>query len=148
MIRSPILLLIAALAIDGGVAVYTPIEPLFAESGAVVVASCISVARKDPSAPVERNGHLVPLDYILTYSTLKTYKGANVPPSFRVFYSVADPAEGAPSCGEDPVLLFLSSRGPGEPYALANSAFGLRSFPDRPLQRAPGLTPLEELAED
>ncbi len=96
MIRSPILLLLAASGVQGGVAVYTPIEPLFAESGAVVVASCVSVERKDPSAPVERDGHLVPLDYILSYSTLKTYKGANVPPSFRVFYPVADAAEGAP----------------------------------------------------
>lgn len=148
MIRPPILLLLAASGVQGGVAVYTPIEPMFAESGAVVVASCVSVERKDPSAPVERDGHLVPLDYIATYTTIKIYKGAKVPPSFRVFYPVPDPAEGVPGCGKEPVLLFVISRGSGAPYALANSAFGSRSFPGRPLQRAPGLTPLEELATD
>ena len=148
MIRSLLLLFAAASGIEGGVAVYTPIEPLFAESDAVVVARCVSVERNDPAEPVERDGHLVPLDYILSYSTVKVYKDGKMPAAFRIFYPVRDPAEGTPGCGPGFALLFLKSGGSGKAYTLANFAFGLRQFPGRPSNGRVGLTLLEELETD
>lgn len=149
MTRPLLLLLVLTSGVKAGLApAYAPMDPEFAASDAVVVARCLSVERNDPSQPTERDGHLVPLDYVFRYSAVKAYKGANLPAAFRVLYHVADPAEGAPGCSPGLVLLFLTSGGSGEPFAWADPNFALRSFPGQPPSGATGQSGLQGLEND
>lgn len=149
MIRAVILLLTAAAGMEGRLSpAYAPIELLFGASDAVVVARCISIGQKDPSQPSVRDGHLVPLDYLLRYSSIKVYKGSDVPAGFSVLFRQGDPAEGTPGCGPHYVLLFLKSSGSGDPYAWADPNFGLRAFPGQPLGGGAGPFGLRGLEQD
>jgi hypothetical protein len=124
---------------------HMPINDEFKGSDVVAVARCTSVMQRDPGQPVAQNGRLTPIDYVVRYSILRTYKGPQSLAELSVLYPKRNPEWGPPAC-MGVALLFLSAQD-SSMYALADPTFGIRYFPF-PTVGSAGPAGLEQLESD
>lgn len=117
----------------------------FAAADVVAVGRCSGFRLRDPKQPVERDGHLVPVDYVAEYSLFSVYKGpANM--KVAVFFPERNPEWGPPACLDADVLLFLNQSGDG--FTLADASFGVRYFPGEPAHTGHLTAGLSQLETD
>ena len=104
-------------------------ESLFASSDLVAVGRCTTVDLRNPGQPFEKDGRLVPLDYVARYTALRVYKGASPIAQIEVLFPQRDPAWGPPSCSANSMLVFLQAEHEGS-YTLADPNLGIEYFPE------------------
>lgn len=130
--RAAALLLMTLAAAQAEISpVHVSVDRQFADASTVAIGTCLAVRVRDPGEPAERNGRLVPRDYVADYSLFRVYKGA-ASMKLAVLFPQRNPDWGPPSCPSGAVLLFLKGAASNDLFPLVDEFFGIRYFPGQP----------------